>query len=155
MVLAAFSCCLSMIFVVCLYGNKSRRKLVHCVSWQSMNSFLYNDFIFSSRYRVWRHIIYWSFHIIIWAAFWVVMGLGIPYERQLLYLTIWTPGFILFSYPVIYGAIPYLLLKGKVLQFFLAMLGWGAAGLYIDEAYRRIHEPYFFLLDVDRKLGIL
>jgi hypothetical protein len=66
------------------------------------------------------------------------MGLGIPYERQLLYLTIWTPGFILFSYPVIYGAIPYLLLKGKVLQFFLAMLGWGAAGLYIDEAYRSI-----------------
>jgi two-component system, LytTR family, sensor histidine kinase AlgZ len=103
-----------------------------------MNTFLYNDFIFSSRYRAWRHIIYWAFHIIIWAAFWVVTGLGIPYERQLLYLTIWTPGFILFSYPVIYGAIPYLLLKGKVLQFFLAMLAWGAAGLYIDEAYRSI-----------------
>src|SRR5215203_4422688 len=95
-----------------------------------------NDFIFSSRYRLWRHLVYWSFHTFIWAAFWAVMRVPIPFERQLLYVAIWTPGFILFSYPVIYGAIPYLLLKGKVLQFFLAMLAWGAVGLYVDEAYR-------------------
>src|SRR5215204_6359755 len=101
-----------------------------------MNSFLYNDFIFSSRYRVWRHIIYWSFHISIWSAFWAVAGVPIPYERQLLYMTVWTPVFILFGYPLIYGAIPYLLLKGKVLQFFLVMLAWGAVGLYFDEAGR-------------------
>jgi len=101
-----------------------------------MNSFLYNDFIFSSRYRVWRHIIYWSFHISIWSAFWVVAGVPIPYVRQLLYMAVWTPVFILFSYPLVYGAIPYLLLKGRVLQFFLAMLAWGYAGLYLDEAGR-------------------
>ena len=101
-----------------------------------MNSFLYNDFIFSSRYRVWRHIIYWSFHISIWSAFWVVAGVPIPYARQLLYMAVWTPAFILFGYPLVYGAIPYLLLKGKVLQFFLTVLAWGAAGLYIDEAGR-------------------
>ena len=93
-----------------------------------------NDFIFSSHYRLWRHIVYWSFHTIIWASFWVVVKVPIPFERQLLYVAIWTPGFILFSYPVIYGAIPYLLLKGQVLQFILSILAWGALGLYIDEA---------------------
>lgn len=101
-----------------------------------MNSFLYNDFIFSSRYRVWRHIIYWFSQITIWAAFWWVIEIPVSYERQLLNMTMWTPVFILFSYPLVYGAIPRLLLKGKVLQFFLTILAWGAAGLYIDEAYR-------------------
>ena len=50
---------------------------------QQLNSFLCNDFIFSPRYRVWRHIIYWSFHTMIWAAFWVVMGAPGSYGRQL------------------------------------------------------------------------
>ena len=95
-----------------------------------------NDFIFSSRYRLWRHILYWSFHISIWAAFWVYMEIPIPYERQLLYMTLWTPAFILFSYPLVYGAVPYLLLRGKLLAFFLTILAWGGVGLYIDEAYR-------------------
>ena len=112
-----------------------------------------NDFIFSSRYRLWRHILYWSFHTIIWAAFRVVMKVPIPFERQLLYVAIWTPGFILFSYPVIYAAIPYLLLKGKVLQFFLAMLAWGAVGLYIDEAYRSyIIIPFQEFLALDKPI---
>ena len=112
-----------------------------------------NDFIFSSRYRVWRHIVYWSFHAIIWAAFWVVMGIPTPYERQLLYMALWTPGFILFGYPVVYGAIPYLLLKGKVLQFFFTMLAWGAAGLYIDEAYRSyIIIPFQEFIGLDRPI---
>ena len=95
-----------------------------------------NDFIFSSRYRVWRHIFYWSVHISIWAAFWVYMEVPIPYERQLLYMTLWTPAFILFGYPLVYAAVPYLLLKGKLLAFLLAIIAWGAVGLYIDEAYR-------------------
>ncbi|HEX6334110.1 MAG TPA: histidine kinase [Flavisolibacter sp.] len=95
-----------------------------------------NEFIFSSRYRLWRHILYWSFHISIWAGFWVIMEIPIPYERQLVYMALWIPAFILFGYPLAYVAIPYLLLKGKVLLFFLAILAWGVAGLYIDEAYR-------------------
>jgi two-component system sensor histidine kinase AlgZ len=114
-----------------------------------MNSFLYNDFIFSSRYQVWRHIIYWAFHISVWAAFWVIAGVPIPYERQLLYMTVWTPVFILFGYPLIYGAIPFLLLKGKVLQFFLTVLAWGAAGLYLDEAAR-----YYIVIPFQKAIGL-
>lgn len=101
-----------------------------------MNSFLSNEFIFSNRYRVWRHIIYWSFHITAWAVFWIIMGVPLSFGRQLLNMIMWVPVFILYGYPLVYGAIPHLLLKGKLLQFFLVILAWGAAGLYIDAAYR-------------------
>ena len=101
-----------------------------------MQSIPYNNFIFSSRYRVWRHVFYWSFHTAIWAAFWVVMGVPLSYERQLLNMIMWVPAFILFGYPLVYGAIPHLLLKGKVLEFFFLTLAWGAVGLFIDAGYR-------------------
>lgn len=101
-----------------------------------MQSIPYNSFIFSSRYRVWRHIFYWSFHTAIWAAFWVVMGVPLSYGRQLLNMIMWVPAFILFGYPLVYGAIPHLLLKGKVVQFFFLTLAWGAVGLFIDAGYR-------------------
>lgn len=114
-----------------------------------MNSFLYNDFIFSSRYRIWRHVIYWALHIVIWAAFWVVIGSPGSYGRYLFNMALWVPGFIFFSYPLVYGAIPHLLLKGKVLEFFLIVLAWGAAGLYIDVAYRN-----YIYIPVQEAMGL-
>lgn len=114
-----------------------------------MNSFLYNEFVFSRRYRVWRHIIYWSFHISVWAAFWVVMGVPLSYGRQLINMMMWIPAFILFSYPLVYGAIPHLLLKGKVWQFFLFILGWGILGLYIDSGYRS-----YVLIPLQEAMGL-
>src|SRR5688572_6366680 len=101
-----------------------------------MQSIPYNNFIFSSRYRIWRHVFYWSFHVAIWAAFWVVMGVPLSYGRQLLNMVMWVPAFILFGYPLVYGAIPHLLLKGKVLEFFFVTLAWGAVGIFIDSGYR-------------------
>jgi two-component system sensor histidine kinase AlgZ len=101
-----------------------------------MQSSPYYNFIFSPRYRVWRHVFYWSLHTAIWAAFWVVMGIPLSYERQLLNMIMWVPAFILFGYPLVYGAIPHLLLKGKVLAFFFLILAWGVVGLFIDAGYR-------------------
>ena len=103
---------------------------------QRLNSFLYSDFLFSSRYRVWRHVIYWSFHITIWATFWMVMGITGSFGRLVFNMSLWVPVFILFSYPMAYWAIPQLLLKGNVSRFCLLVLAWAAAGLYIDAAYR-------------------
>jgi two-component system, LytTR family, sensor histidine kinase AlgZ len=103
---------------------------------KAIDSFLYNEFIFSPRYRVWRHIVYWSFHITAWAIFWKVMGLPASFGRSVFNMINWVPIFILFGYPLAYGAVPHLLLKGKVVQFFLVILAWGAAGLYINFAYR-------------------
>ena len=114
-----------------------------------MQSSPYYSFIFSSRYRVWRHVFYWSFHVAIWAAFWVVMGVPLSYGRQLLNMIMWVPAFILFGYPLVYGAIPHLLLKGKVLEFFFVTLAWGAVGLFIDAGYRS-----YVLIPVQEAMGL-
>lgn len=103
---------------------------------KTVNSFLLNDFIFSPRYKVWRHVIYWAFHIAVWAALWKLMGVPLSYARHVLNMCMWVPCFIFFSYPLVYFAIPHYLLTGKLLQFFFIVLCWGASGIYIDIAYR-------------------
>ena len=114
-----------------------------------MNSFLSNEFLFSARYRFWRHLLYWSFHIFLWASFWILIGVPLSYGRQLLNMTMWVPCFILFSYPLVYGAVPYLLLKGRLLEFFLVLLAWGVAGLFIDSGYR-----HFVLIPAQEAMGL-
>ena len=102
----------------------------------NINAFLYKDFIFAPRYRVWRHVIYWSFHVIAWALFWVIMDSPASFLRNLFNMSLWVPVFILFGYPLVYIAIPKLLLRGKLWQFVLLILAWGAFGLYLNFAYR-------------------
>jgi len=101
-----------------------------------INTFLYDEFIFSPRYRVWRHILYWSFHITIWAIFWVVMGSPASFFRNLFNMFLFIPVFIFFAYPLVYLAVPGFLLKGKVWQFSLLVLVWGVAGGFINASYR-------------------
>ena len=102
---------------------------------KAIDSFLFNEFIFSPRYRLWRHIIYWFFHTIVWSVFWIVMGAPTSFARNMLDVSMWIPVIILFSYPLVYGAIPHLLLKGRVVQFFVLILAWGAFGLYINSSF--------------------
>jgi hypothetical protein len=85
---------------------------------------------------VWRHIFYWSFHTAVWALFWVIMGSPASFARNLFNMSLWIPIFILFGYPLVYIAVPRLLLKGKVWQFFLLVLVWGIAGLFLNAGYR-------------------
>ena len=100
-----------------------------------INTFLYTDFIFSPRYRVWRHIAYWLFHVTLWAAFWFIMGTE-SYWRNLFNMSLWIPVFILFSYPLVYFAVPHLLLKGRLVQFVMLILLWGIAGLFLNAGFR-------------------
>jgi len=102
---------------------------------KAIDSFLYNEFIFSHRYRLWRHIIYWFFHIIVWSIFWMVMGASTSFARNMFDMALFIPVIILFSYPLVYGAIPHLLLKGRVLQFFVLILVWGGLGVYINSGF--------------------
>lgn len=51
-------------------------------------------------------------------------------------MVMWVPAFIIFSYPLVYYAIPKLLLRGKIVQFVLVTLAWGAFGIIIDVQYR-------------------
>lgn len=96
-----------------------------------------------------RHVTYWMVHIIVWAAFWRSLGPWVSFGRQVLNMTMWTPLFIFFGYPLVYLAVPRLMLRGKVLQFFMVTISWGLAGLWIDEAYR----SYFFI-PLQEKMGL-
>lgn len=103
---------------------------------KSINTFLYNDFIFSPRYRAWRHIAYWIVHTIIWAEIWMLLGSPGSFSRELINMAMWLPVFVLYGYPMAYWAVPQLLMKGKLIQFLLLIFTWGYAGLYIDLWYR-------------------
>lgn len=95
-----------------------------------------NDFVFLPKYRVWRHLTYWSMHIIVWALFWMATGSGYSFGRQVFSMILWTPVFIFFGYPLVYGAIPRLLLQSKVWQFVAVVFCWALAGLFINGGYR-------------------
>jgi two-component system, LytTR family, sensor histidine kinase AlgZ len=85
----------------------------------------------------------------IWAAFWVIMYPSSAYGRQLFNQAMWIPAFIFFGYPLVYGAIPHLLLKGRVSLFFLVVLAWGGIGLYIDEGYR-----FYIYIPIQEAMGL-
>ena len=103
---------------------------------KKINTFLYDEFIFSPRYRVWRHIFYWSFHTTVWAIFWLVMGSPASFARNLFNMFLFIPVFVFFGYPLVYIAVPRLLLKGKVWQFSVLVLVWAVAGGFINAGYR-------------------
>lgn len=117
-------------------------------SLESINTFLYNDFIFSSRYRIQRHVIYWVVHTFLWAAIWELIGSQGSYGRELINMAMWLPVFILYGYPMAYWAVPQLLLKGKLVQFILLILAWGIAGMYIDLSFRS-----YIYIPLQEKMG--
>ncbi len=81
------------------------------------------------------------------------MGAPTSFDRQIFNMAMWIPVFILFGYPLVYGAIPHLLLKGKVTLFFLVVLVWGSIGLIIDMDYRSyILIPFQEFLGLDHIL---
>src|SRR5687767_7902400 len=102
----------------------------------NINTFLYEEFIFSSRYKAWRHLTYWSFHIITWSIFWLIMGSPASIWRNLFNMSLWVPVFILFGYPLAYIAVPKLLLKGRLWQFVLLIIAWGGAGIFLNASFR-------------------
>jgi len=99
-----------------------------------MNSFLYNEFIFSRRYHVWRHIIYWVLDILVWTCFWTLMIH--TFWHNLFKMLVWLPLFLLYSYPLVYWAVPKILLKGKFIRFAGFILFWGMLGWFLYILYR-------------------
>ncbi len=93
-----------------------------------------NDFVFSSKYRVWRHIVFWLFQVVIFSFVWV--SLNYSFSRLLLQGLLWVPVNMLFCYPLIYWVLPQYLLKGKYLQFVLIILLWGVAGFFLNYLFR-------------------
>ncbi len=99
-----------------------------------------NNFLFSSKNRVWRHVVFWIAQVLFFATLYVNNH---GFARQLILVTGWVPARMLYTYPLTNWALPKYLLKGKYVQFLFIMLGWAIVGWYLNYFYRfSIMVPY-------------
>ena len=92
-----------------------------------------NEFIFSPKYRLLRHVLFWLLWHLGWTCF--LTMLWSTFIENYIRIGIWIPAFIIYSYPVSYIAIPNLLLKGKYLVFLGALIFWVVVGWYLSVYY--------------------
>lgn len=135
MVLMPVFCRLSTIPVVSLFGIESDHNLVNCVGkLVTMIKLTSNDFIFSPKYRIARHAIYWFCYLLVWTLYWTSINSSFFLDAFQMFM--WLPVFMAFNYPLMYVIVPRLLLKFKILKFFAFILCWGIFGWYLSAFYR-------------------
>jgi len=102
-----------------------------------MNSITENNFIFSPRYRIWRHVVFWLTYTFLVGIIYFNFGQGFWSLAQIMFLgVVWLPARMLYCYPLMYWVIPKFLLKGKYLQFGMIILLWFIAGWFLNYLYR-------------------
>ena len=102
-----------------------------------MDTFKYNNFIFSSKYRVWRHIAFWAAYTFITSSLFFTYGQGSwSINRQLFVGMLWLPVRLLYCYPLMYWVLPKFLLRGKYVQFGIIIFLWFVAGWFLNYFYR-------------------
>lgn len=99
-----------------------------------------NNFIFSPTYRFARHFTYWVCYLLVWTCYWTV-ATDATFIHNAFKMLVYLPAFLAFTYPLVYGVVPRLLLKSKYFQFILFVLCWGVAGWFFNALYR----AYIFL----------
>lgn len=105
-----------------------------------------NPFIFSDKYRMVRHGVFWVAHIII--VTFIFRQPQQTFSNQLLVSLAWALLFIAYIYPVLYVFIPRYLLKGRHREFIFIITVWGIGGWfwnYICRAY--IIFPFADMID--------
>ncbi|MGZ5192059.1 MAG: sensor histidine kinase [Flavisolibacter sp.] len=99
-----------------------------------MNIYQPNNFLFSSKYRVWRHIVFWTVYTLVITQVWQNPGKG--FDRNLFHGILWLPVRLLYCYPLMYWVLPKFLLKGKYIQFACIISMWAIAGWIINYFFR-------------------
>ncbi len=95
-----------------------------------MNMYKENSFVFSKKYRVLRHIVFWIVHIPIFSFLFKIPTLS--YWEMHVLSALWVPPFILYGYPIMYWLIPKFLLKEKYIQFSMLLVSWAIAGYFYN-----------------------
>jgi two-component system, LytTR family, sensor histidine kinase AlgZ len=93
-----------------------------------------NDLLFSPKYRVWRHLIFWVAHTILVAFVWQSTGRSM--DRNIYQGLFWIPVRMIYCYPLIYWVLPRYLLKGRYAAFTLVILLWGVGGYFLNYYFR-------------------
>jgi len=106
-----------------------------------------NEFIFSPKYRIARHALFWLSWHLGWTCF--LSLIWSTFIDNYIRIGLWIPAFIIYSYPVSYIAIPKLLLKGKYLILLGSLIFWLAVGWYLSVYFLRyISLPVLQLMDM-------
>src|SRR5262245_34804112 len=104
-----------------------------------MNSLTLNNFIFSSRYRAWRHIAFWLANVVFIVVLYSAI-LGI--RRSVIHNFVWLPARFLYTYPLILWFIPKYLLKNKYIIFSVLAIVWVIGGWILNVYFRQyLFEP--------------
>ena len=101
-----------------------------------MNEFRYNSFIFSSKYRIWRHIVFWTVFTFLTATIFTSYSQVWSLKRTLFLGLVWLPVRILYCYPLMYWVIPQYLLKGKYVSFGVIIFFWLITGSLLNYSFR-------------------
>jgi two-component system, LytTR family, sensor histidine kinase AlgZ len=91
------------------------------------------EFIFSSKFRVWRHLVFWLTHAL-FTAFVYSNTFGI--SRNLFHDLVWLPAYFVCCYPLMYLVIPKFLLKGKLFLFICITSAWVIAVWFFNYLFR-------------------
>lgn len=106
-----------------------------------------NEFIFSAKYRLYRHVLFWLSWHLGWTCF---LSLIWPrFIENYVRIGLWIPAFLFYTYPVSSIAIPKLLLKGRYLILIGSLIFWLAVGWHLSVNYLR-----FISLPVLNLMGI-
>ena len=106
-----------------------------------------NEFIFSPKQKILRHVSFWSLWLLGWTCF--LSLIWSTFTDNLIRIGLWIPLFIIYSYPVSYIATPKLLLKGKYLFFLSSLIFWLAVGWYLSVYFLRyVSAPVLDLMNM-------
>lgn len=106
-----------------------------------------NEFIFSQKYGVLRHVSFWTLWLLGWACF--LTAIWSTFTDNFIRIGLWIPAFTIFSYPVSYIAVPKLLLKGKYLIFLGSLVIWLVSGWFLSVYYLKyIDAPLLDLMNM-------
>jgi len=114
-----------------------------------MNSYRENPFVFSERYRLLRHLLFWAADALVFTF--VFRLPSVSFIVQLGMSFVWVPLHIAYAYPVMYFFIPRFLLKQRQGLFVLIMVLWGIAGWF----WNYICREYVFFQLVEKVFGVV
>jgi hypothetical protein len=100
-----------------------------------MRDYYNNSFIFSPRYGLLRHLLFWTVHILVFSFLYKIPGQ--PWLIMQVVSAVAAVECLIYSYPVMFLFIPRFLLKGKLTQFVAVLVVWGVAGYFFNYLFRR------------------
>lgn len=93
-----------------------------------------HEFLFAPKYRVWRHVAFWTTHTLMVAFVW--QSIGRSMLRDISQGLMWLPVRMLYCYPLIYWVFPKYLLNRRYVSFTVIIVLWALGGYFLNFLFR-------------------